>query len=71
MPLTNNGFVDEYHDVNNIALVPIIVMAQPAANKMIELEVFFTTMDNGTLRWSQPRPTLPARRTLPVFEPGP
>ena len=49
-PLTNNGFVDEYHDVNDTALVPVIVMAQPAATKTIELEVSFDTMDDGTNR---------------------
>lgn len=46
--MINNGFVDEYHDVNDTALVPVIVVAQPAATKMIELEVSFATMDDGT-----------------------
>lgn len=48
--LTDNGFVDEYHDVNDTALVPVIVEAQPAATKTIELEVSFDTMDDGTNR---------------------
>ncbi|EDR02682.1 ferroxidase, multicopper oxidase [Laccaria bicolor S238N-H82] len=49
-PLTDNGFVDEYHDVNDTALVPVIVVAQPAATKTIELEVSFDTVDDGTNR---------------------
>ncbi|KAF8156788.1 ferroxidase [Crassisporium funariophilum] len=46
--LTDLGFVDAYHDVNDTALVPIIQIAQPRATKTIELEVTFDTMDDGT-----------------------
>ncbi|KAJ3506458.1 hypothetical protein NLJ89_g6860 [Agrocybe chaxingu] len=49
-PLTDLGFVDAdaYHDVNDTALVPTIVVPQPAVTKTIELEVSFDTMDDGT-----------------------
>jgi len=47
-PLTNFEFVDLYHDVNDTALVPVVEIAQPVANKTIELEVSFATMDDGT-----------------------
>nr|BAU94255.1 laccase [Pholiota microspora] len=47
-PLTDLGFVDAYHDVEDTALVPVEVVAQPPATKTIELEVFFDTMDDGT-----------------------
>jgi iron transport multicopper oxidase len=39
-PLTNNGFVDEYTDINDTALVPLDIIPQfPPAAKTIELEV--------------------------------
>ena len=39
-PVTDSGLIDEYHDVNDIALVPVEVVAQlPPASKTIELEV--------------------------------
>ncbi|KAL0958079.1 hypothetical protein HGRIS_000255 [Hohenbuehelia grisea] len=47
-PLTDLGFVDEYHDVDDISMVPIEVVAQPAATRTIELEVAFDTMNDGT-----------------------
>lgn len=47
-PLTDLGFVNEYHDVDDLSLVPVIKIAQPAVTKTIELEVIFDTMDDGT-----------------------
>lgn len=38
----------EYHDVDDLSLVPVIKVAQPAATRTIELEVIFDTMDDGT-----------------------
>lgn len=46
--LTDLGFVDEYHDVNDTALVPVEPIAQQPATRVIELEVAFETMDDGT-----------------------
>ncbi|KAG6816327.1 hypothetical protein H0H87_006926 [Tephrocybe sp. NHM501043] len=46
--LTDLGFVDEYHDVNDLSLVPVIKVPQPPATRTIELEVTFDTMDDGT-----------------------
>lgn len=45
---TDLGFINEYHDVDDLALVPVIQIAQPVATKTIELEVTFDTMDDGT-----------------------
>jgi len=39
-----------YHDVNDIALVPLDVIPQPKANKKIELEVTFELMTDRTNR---------------------
>lgn len=44
------GIVDEYHDVDDLALVPVIPIAQPVATRTIELEVTFDTLDDGTNR---------------------
>ena len=49
-PLTNNGTVDEYHDVNDIALVPVAVIPQPAATQSFVLSFGFDTMTDGTNR---------------------
>jgi iron transport multicopper oxidase len=39
-PVTDLGFIDLYHDVNDTALVPTEVIPQlPPATKTIELEV--------------------------------
>ncbi|KXN86655.1 Iron transport multicopper oxidase fio1 [Leucoagaricus sp. SymC.cos] len=46
--ITNSGFVNEYHDVDDVSLAPIQQIAQPRATKTIELEVIFDTMDDGT-----------------------
>nr|ANC28028.1 laccase [Polyporus umbellatus] len=46
--LTDLGFIDTYADVNDTALVPVEVIAAPTANKTIDLEVMFDTMDDGT-----------------------
>src|ERR1700744_4937223 len=50
VPLTDLGFVDTYHDVDDLSLVPVDKVAQPLATKTIELEVTFDTMDDGTNR---------------------
>jgi len=47
-PLTNNGTVDVYHDVNDTALVPIIVVPQPVASKSFLLNFAFDTTTDGT-----------------------
>lgn len=47
-PLVTDGTVDAYHDVDDVALVPIEVIAQPPATMTIELEVSFDTMNDGT-----------------------
>jgi len=49
-PLTDLGFIDAYYDVNDTALVPVEVIAQPPVTKTIDLEVIFDTMDDGTNR---------------------
>ncbi|KAI0634793.1 Fet3 protein [Trametes polyzona] len=46
--LTDLGFVDEYHDVDDLALVPVQAVPLPPADRTIELEVLFDTMDDGT-----------------------
>ncbi|KAI0765253.1 Fet3 protein [Fomes fomentarius] len=46
--LTDLGFVDEYHDVDDLSLVPIEVIPLPPADRTIELEVLFDTMQDGT-----------------------
>jgi iron transport multicopper oxidase len=48
--LTNLGSVDTYHDVNDTALVPVVVEPMLPADQTIELEVTFDTMDDGTNR---------------------
>jgi iron transport multicopper oxidase len=49
-PLTNLGSVDTYHDVNDTALVPVVVEPMLPVDRTIELEVSFDTMDDGTNR---------------------
>ena len=49
-PLINNGTVDEYHDVNDTALVPIVVVPQPVASRSYLLSFGFDTMTDGTNR---------------------
>ncbi|TFK41495.1 Fet3 protein [Crucibulum laeve] len=46
--LADSTTVDEYHDVDDLSLVPIIKIPQPPATRTIELEVIFDTMDDGT-----------------------
>ncbi|RXW17297.1 hypothetical protein EST38_g8554 [Candolleomyces aberdarensis] len=60
--LTDLGFIDEYHDVNDVAIVPVEVIAQPPVTKTIDLEVLFDTVDDGTNRamfnqitWNAPK----------------
>lgn len=47
-PITDLGFIDALHDVDDLHLVPIDVEPMPVANKKIELEVSFDTMNDGT-----------------------
>ncbi|KAI0360410.1 Fet3 protein [Trametes cingulata] len=47
-PVTDLGTVDAYHDVDDLALVPLIAKPLPPADRTIELEVTFDTMDDGT-----------------------
>ncbi|KAF9480958.1 ferroxidase [Pholiota conissans] len=46
--ITDLGPIAAYHDVDDVSLVPVEVIAQPLATKTIELEVSFDTMDDGT-----------------------
>jgi len=48
--LTDLGFVDTYHDVNDTALVPVVIEPMLPVDRTIELEVTFDTMDDGTNR---------------------
>lgn len=48
--LTDLGFIDAYHDIDDVALVPVIQEPQLPATRTIELEVSFDTMDDGTNR---------------------
>ncbi|KAH9057917.1 Fet3 protein [Lactarius deliciosus] len=48
--LTDSGFVDTYHDVNDTALVPVVVEPMLPADQTIELEITFDTMSDGTNR---------------------
>ncbi|KAH9941128.1 Fet3 protein [Epithele typhae] len=45
---TTSGTVDEYHGVDDLSLVPLVAKALPAADRTIELEVLFDTMEDGT-----------------------
>ena len=47
-PLTNNGAVDEYHYVNDTALVPTIVVPPPVPSKSFLLNFNFHLATNGT-----------------------
>jgi iron transport multicopper oxidase len=47
-PLTNNGTVEEYHYVNDTALVPIIVIPQPVASKSFLVNFNFDLTTDGT-----------------------
>jgi iron transport multicopper oxidase len=49
-PLANDGEVDAYFDVDDIALVPTIVIPQPVATKSFQLDFGFATMTDGTNR---------------------
>ncbi|KAF9530009.1 ferroxidase [Crepidotus variabilis] len=61
------GFVDEYHDVNDTALVPVIKIASPAATKTIELEVSLGTMDDGINRGMFNQITFNSQKVPSVF----
>ena len=47
-PLTNYADVDAYFDVNDTALVPIIIVPQPVATQSFQLDFGFATMTDGT-----------------------
>ncbi|KAF8521711.1 laccase [Hysterangium stoloniferum] len=50
-PLTPGSEVDAYFDVDDTVLVPVVVEAElPPPDHVIELNVFFDTMDNGVNR---------------------
>lgn len=42
--------MDTYHDVNDTALVPVVVQPMLPVDRTIELEVSFDTMTDGTNR---------------------
>lgn len=46
--VTDLGSVDNYHDVNDTGLVPVVVVSQPPADRTISLEFEFDTMTDGT-----------------------
>ena len=48
--VTDLGFIDNYHDIDDMALVPLAVEPLLPAGKSISLEVLFDTMDDGTNR---------------------
>ena len=48
--ITDNGFVDAYHDVPDLDLVPLDVEPMLPSTRTITLEVTFDTMDDGTNR---------------------
>jgi iron transport multicopper oxidase len=48
--MSDLGFIGEYHDMDDIAFVPVVKEAQPVVTKTIDLEVLFDTMDDGTNR---------------------
>jgi hypothetical protein len=49
-PLINHGFVDTYHEVNDTALVPVVVEPMLPVSQTLELEVSFATVSDGTNR---------------------
>lgn len=46
--MVNSSLVPDYQDVNDTALVPIIVVPQPVASESIVLSFSFATMSDGT-----------------------
>nr|AHD24914.1 putative laccase 1 [Flammulina velutipes] len=46
----NYGSIEEYHEIDDISLVPFIPFDAPAATRVIELEADFDTMSDGTNR---------------------
>ena len=48
--VTDLGFIDLYHDVDDMALVPLDVEPMLPSTRTITLEVLFDTMDDGTNR---------------------
>jgi iron transport multicopper oxidase len=59
--VTDSGFIDEYHGVDDISMVPVVKEAAPPVTRTITLEVSFDTMDDGTnhamfnqVTWNKP-----------------
>ena len=50
MKTINYGSIEEYHEIDDISLVPFIPFDAPAATRVIELEADFDTMSDGTNR---------------------
>ncbi|KAJ6532692.1 Fet3 protein [Mycena vulgaris] len=48
LSITDSGTIDEYSDVDDIHLTPLVAEPVLTATRTIELEVFFDTMDDGT-----------------------
>jgi iron transport multicopper oxidase len=48
--LTNPSFVDNYHPVNDSALVPVAIEPMLSVDRTIELDISFDTMSDGTNR---------------------
>nr|ABE60664.1 Fet3 protein [Phanerodontia chrysosporium] len=49
-PVTDLGTIDTYHDIDDMALVPLDVEPMLPSTRTIPLEVTFDTMDDGTNR---------------------
>lgn len=49
-PLSEPSFTDDYSDMNDTSLVPVVVEPMLPVDRTIELEVSFNTMSDGTNR---------------------
>ncbi|KEI41811.1 uncharacterized protein L969DRAFT_91292 [Mixia osmundae IAM 14324] len=49
-PLADVEMIPEYHDFDDVALVPLIIEASAPADRQIPLNVWFDTMDTGVNR---------------------
>ena len=47
-PLTNNGTINSYHDINDTSLIPLIPIPQPVSTKSYTLSFGFDTTTDGT-----------------------
>jgi hypothetical protein len=73
-PIIDLGFVSAYHDVNDTALVPVVVEPMLRKTQTMDLEVSFGTVSDGTNRGMfngiyYVQPELPS--DLRVFQLGP